>query len=342
MKVLVTGGAGYIGSHTCVELLKAGHDVVVLDDLSSGSAEALRRVGVITGRSLKLYRGDVRERETLRRVFSSTHVDAVLHFAALKAVGESVVDPLHYYDVNAGGTIALAETMVEAGVRNLVFSSSATVYGVPDDVPVRESAPLAALNPYGRSKLMGEQILKDLQSAVPSVRLAVLRYFNPGGAHPSGLIGESPCGVPNNLMPFVTQVAAGQLERLRIFGGDYPTPDGTGVRDYIHVVDLARGHLSALGALAQEGGAFRDGGVLTLNLGAGKGYSVLEVIRAFEQVCRRPIPYEITARRAGDVASCCADARLAGRLLGWRTEYGLQRICEDAWRWQQAEVAGVA
>lgn len=340
MRILVTGGAGYIGSHTCVELLAAGHDVVVVDNLSNGSSGALRAVEAIAGRRVAFHPVDIRDRAALADVFERESVDAVFHFAALKAVGESVGLPLKYFDNNIGGLITLCQEMLRAGVDLFVFSSSATVYGIPEHVPVDESAPLAVTNPYGRTKLVCEDMLRDLQTAVPSLRVALLRYFNPGGAHPSGDLGESPRDLPNNLLPFVSQVAAGRLERLRIHGADYPTPDGTGVRDYIHVVDLARGHLAALDALASPAGHWRHGGVLTVNLGTGRGYSVLEVVRAFERASGRTVPYVIGPRRGGDVAACYADPARAGEWLGWRAELGIDRICADAWRWQQRHPEG--
>lgn len=340
MRILVTGGAGYIGSHTCIELLEAGHEVVVVDNLCNGSLAALRAVEVIAGRSLTFYAVDIRDRDALADVFAKEAVDAVFHFAALKAVGESVTLPLRYFDNNIGGLITLCQVMADAGVGTFVFSSSATVYGVPERVPVAESAAVSVTNPYGRTKLVNEEMLRDLQRAVPTLRVALLRYFNPGGAHPSGMLGESPHDTPNNLLPFVSQVAAGRLDRVQVHGGDYPTIDGTGVRDYIHVVDLARGHLAALGTLLGAGGDYADGGVLTMNLGTGRGYSVLEIIRAFERASGRAIPYAIGPRRTGDVASCYADAGLARALMGWKAEYGIDRICADAWRWQQMHPAG--
>lgn len=342
MRILVTGGAGYIGSHTCVELLEAGHEVVVVDNLCNGSLAALRAVEVIAGRSLTFYPVDIRDRDALADVFATEAVDAVFHFAALKAVGESVTLPLRYFDNNIGGMITLCQTMVDAGVGIFVFSSSATVYGVPERVPVDERAPLAATNPYGRTKLVNEEMLRDLQRALPALRVALLRYFNPGGAHPSGAIGESPHEIPNNLLPYVSQVAAGRLDRLHIHGNDYDTPDGTGVRDYIHVVDLARGHLAALNALEDPLGEFARGGVLTVNLGTGHGYSVLDIVRAFERASGRTIPYVIGPRRTGDVAACYADPRFAHEHLEWRAEFGIDRICADAWRWQQLHPAGFA
>lgn len=340
MRILVTGGAGYIGSHTCVELLEAGHEVVVVDNLCNGSLAALRAVEVIAGRTVSFHPVDIRDRDALADVFATERVDAVFHFAALKAVGESVTLPLRYFDNNIGGLITLCQVMADADVGTFVFSSSATVYGVPERVPVAEDAPVSVTNPYGRTKLVNEEILRDLQQALPALRVALLRYFNPGGAHPSGLLGESPQDIPNNLLPFVSQVAAGRLDRVQVHGGDYPTSDGTGVRDYIHVVDLARGHIAALGALLQPDGDYVGGGVLTVNLGTGRGYSVLEIIRAFERASDRDIPYVIGPRRAGDVASCYANPERARELMGWAAEYGIDRICVDAWRWQQMRPGG--
>ncbi|MDZ7828283.1 MAG: UDP-glucose 4-epimerase GalE [Halofilum sp. (in: g-proteobacteria)] len=337
MRTLVTGGAGYIGSHTCVELIEAGHEVIVADSLVNGSAEAVRRVAEITGAEVPLHEIDLRDRAALRGLLHAEPVDAVLHFAALKAVGESVAEPLRYYDNNLGATLTLLEVMDECGIERIVFSSSATVYGEPDAVPIDEQAALRPTNPYGWTKLMSEQFIRDRQLARPGQRAALLRYFNPAGAHPSGRIGESPQDVPNNLMPYVSGVALGNLPRLRIFGDDYPTPDGTGVRDYIHVVDLARGHVAALDALAGPAAAEAP---LTLNLGTGRGYSVLEVVRAFEQASGRDIPREVVARRPGDIATCYADATLARELLGWRAERGLEAICVDAWRWQEGNPQG--
>lgn len=327
--ILVTGGAGYIGTHTCVELLNAGHEVVVVDNLSNSKVVALRQVEEIAGRSIAAFHlRDIRDRGAMREVFRNHAIDAVIHFAALKAVGESVAKPLMYYENNIAGTVALAEVMAESGVKTLVFSSSATVYGDPASVPIREDFPTMPTNPYGRTKWMMEYVLRDLAAVDPAWRIAVLRYFNPVGAHPSGLIGEDPNGIPNNLMPFVSQVAVGKREKLSVFGGDYPTPDGTGVRDYIHVVDLAAGHVKALDRLAKQAG------LLTLNLGTGKGYSVLDIVHAFEKASGRKIPYEIVARRPGDIAQCYADPALAERELGWRAERGIEEMCADAWRWQ--------
>ena len=332
--VLVTGGAGYIGSHTVVELLGAGWPVVVLDNLSNASAESLERVERITGRAVPLVRGDVRDEALVTDVLARHRIGAALHFAGLKAVGESVARPLDYYDNNVTGTQVLLRCMQAAGVRRFVFSSSATVYGDPESVPLREDARTGPTNPYGRSKWMVECILNDLAVADPGWSIAILRYFNPVGAHVSGLIGEDPSDVPNNLMPFVAQVAVGRRERLAVFGSDWPTRDGTGVRDYIHVVDLARGHLAALGRVFANAGGF------IVNLGTGKGYSVLEMVRAFERASGRRVPYELVGRRPGDIAECYADATLAGELLGWRAELDIDRMCADAWRWQSANPDG--
>lgn len=334
MRILVTGGAGYIGSHACVELLAAGHQVVVLDNLSNGKAAALDRVKLITNREALFVRGDIRDRALLDSLFAAHGFDAVLHFAGLKAVGESVGQPLRYYQNNVAGSAVLFEAMAAAGVKTLVFSSSATVYGDPASVPIREDFPTGATNPYGRSKLMIEEMLQDLAAADPEWRVAALRYFNPVGAHESGRIGEDPAGTPNNLMPYVAQVAIGKLPRLQVFGGDYPTPDGTGVRDYIHVVDLVQGHLAALDYLRAHTG------MLTVNLGTGRGYSVLDVVRSFERASGRRVPYDIVARRPGDVAQCYADPSLAARILGWRAARDLDAMCADAWAWQQANPDG--
>ena len=338
MKVLVTGGAGYIGSHTCVELLAIGHDVVVVDDYSNSKPEALKRVQAIAGRSVKMHACDVRDREALRAIFRDEKPDAVIHFAGFKAVGESVAQPLKYYDNNLVSTIVLLEVMQEFDCRQLVFSSSATVYGIPDKVPLDEQAPLRAINPYGATKLMIEDMLRDLAASDDSWRIALLRYFNPVGAHESGLIGEDPNDIPNNLMPYISQVAVGRLPQLRVFGGDYPTPDGTGVRDYIHVVDLALGHLKALEWLA----GLSKGRVEAINLGTGNGCSVLDMVKAFEQACGRAIPYEIVARRPGDAASCYADPCLARELLGWQAVRDVKTMCQDAWRWQSHNPHGYA
>lgn len=334
MKVLVTGGAGYIGSHAVVELVAAGHEVVILDNLSNAKPEAVRRVSAITQREIPFVQGDIRDRETLRRLFAVHDLDAVMHFAGLKAVGESVEKPLAYYDNNVTGSLTLFEVMGEAGCKSIIFSSSATVYGDPASVPIREDFPTSATNPYGRSKLMIEEMLRDLAASDPAWRVVLLRYFNPVGAHESGMIGEDPNGIPNNLVPYIAQVAIGRLPRLRVFGGDWPTRDGTGVRDYIHVVDLARGHVAALAWLG------RSRGVGIFNLGTGRGYSVLEMVRAFAEASGRDIPYEIVGRRPGDIAECYADPSLAERELGWRAERTLAQMCADSWRWQSMNPEG--
>jgi UDP-glucose 4-epimerase len=329
MHILVTGGTGYIGSHTCVALIAAGHAVTIVDDLSNSRRELIKRIAQITGTRPCFVEGDVRDRALLQRVFAERPVDAVIHFAGLKAVGESVAQPLRYYDCNVGGAMALCQTMCEAAVKTLIFSSSATVYGDPASVPIRENFPRAATNPYGASKLMVEDMLADLAQSDAAWRIARLRYFNPVGAHESGLIGEQPNGIPNNLMPYIAQVATGQRPQLSVFGGDYPTPDGTGVRDYIHVMDLAEGHLAALDYL------LREGGVLTVNLGTGQGYSVLDMVRAFAAASTRSLPYTIVPRRPGDIAACYADPALAEQLLGWKARRGIEEMCRDTWRWQQ-------
>lgn len=330
MNILVTGGAGFIGSHACVVLMQAGHSVTVLDNFYNSEPSVLTRIGQIVGRQPALVEADVRDEAALRDIFCKTSFDAVMHFAGLKAVGESVAQPLRYWEWNVGGTISLLNAMSAANVKTLVFSSSATVYGDPASVPIREDAPVDATNPYGRNKLVIEQLLADVAAADPAWKIARLRYFNPVGAHESGLIGESPQGVPNNLMPYVTQVAVGLRPELSVFGNDYPTPDGTGVRDYIHVVDLAEGHLAALNALQSRSG------VLTVNLGTGKGVSVLEMIAALEQASGRKVPYRIAPRRPGDIAACYADVRYAQEVLGWRAQRGVSEMCVDAWRWEQA------
>lgn len=335
MRILVTGGAGYIGSHTCVELLSAGHEVVVFDNFSNSDAEALSRIERITRRSLKTVEGDIRDQTALERVLTGHRCTAVVHFAGLKAVGESVDKPLAYYDNNVVGTHRLLTAMLNCGVDTLVFSSSATVYGEPRMLPLTEDHPLSATNPYGRSKLVIEDMLRDLHRANPGWRIAILRYFNPVGAHESGLIGEDPQGVPNNLMPFVAQVAVGRREYLNVWGGDYPTPDGTGIRDYIHVVDLAIGHLRALERLAVPQ-------CVAVNLGTGIGYSVLEVVRAFEAASGRRVPYRLEKRRDGDVAVCYADPSLAETLLGWKAGRDLEAMCRDHWRWQANNPRGYA
>lgn len=336
MKVLVTGGAGYIGSHTCLELLAAGHVPVVVDNFSNSKPQALARVKALAGVDFPVHALDLRDRDELSRIFYMEQPEAVIHFAGLKAVGESVAKPWLYYDNNLGSTLTLVDAMREAGCRQLVFSSSATVYGIPDQVPLSESAPLRAINPYGRSKLIIEDMLRDLAQAESAWRIALLRYFNPVGAHESGRIGEDPNGIPNNLMPFISQVAVGRLPKLRVFGGDYDTPDGTGVRDYIHVVDLAQGHVSALRWLMAES----ISGATAINLGTGHGCSVLEMIRAFEAASGKPVPFEIVARRPGDAASCYADPALAHRLLGWKAERDIDAMCRDTWRWQSQNPDG--
>jgi len=330
-RILVTGGAGYIGSHTCVELLEAGYRVRVYDNLSNSDPEALRRVEAITGIAPEFVRGDIRDGQRLREAMRGC--EAVIHFAGLKAVGESVRRPLEYYDNNVGGTLTLLRVMDEEGVRRLVFSSSATVYGEPETLPLREDHPLRPTNPYGRSKWMIEEILRDLCRSDENWAVAILRYFNPVGAHESGLIGEDPLGVPDNLMPFIAQVAVGRREELRIFGDDYPTSDGTGVRDYIHVSDLAAGHLKALEFL-------RRPGCTAINLGTGRGYSVLEMVRAFEEASGRPVPYRIVGRRPGDIAACYADPTRARELLGWEARRDLKAMCRDSWRWQSRNPEG--
>jgi UDP-glucose 4-epimerase len=332
--ILITGGAGYIGSHTCVELLKSGFEIVVLDNLSNSKKEALNRVKKITEKEIKFYEVDLLDREKLEKVFYENDIDSVIHFAGLKAVGESVLLPLHYYHNNITGTLILCEVMNKFGVKNLVFSSSATVYGMPEQMPISEEDPLKATNPYGRTKLIIEEILKDLYVSDNSWSIALLRYFNPVGAHKSGSIGEDPNGIPNNLMPFITQVAVGKLDKLRVFGKDYPTVDGTGVRDYIHVVDLAKGHLKALEKVV---GAT---GVEAYNLGTGKGYSVLEVVNAFEIAAGKKIPYEIVENRPGDVAICYADPSKAKNELGWTAEKGIGEMCRDSWEWQSKNPNG--
>lgn len=331
--ILVTGGAGYIGSHTCVELLNAGHELVVFDNFSNSHPEALARVEKITGRKLNVVKGDIRDQGALEEAIRSFSCTAVIHFAGLKAVGESVEKPLDYYDNNVIGSHRLLQAMINCGVKTLVFSSSATVYGEPQFLPLTEQHPLSATNPYGRTKLVVEEMLRDLYRADPSWRIGILRYFNPVGAHESGLIGEDPQGIPNNLMPFVAQVAIGRRECLKIWGDDYATPDGTGVRDYIHVVDLALGHLKALNRL-QAPQCFE------VNLGTGNGYSVLDVVNAFERASGKSVRYELGPRRSGDVASCYADPAFAVTLLDWQAARGLDVMCVDAWRWQSNNPAG--
>jgi UDP-glucose 4-epimerase len=328
MQVLVTGGAGYIGSHTCLELLQAGYEIIVADNLANSKEESLKRVQELAGKSLRVHRVDLLDKETLDTIFESYSIEAVIHFAGLKAVGESVTIPLRYYHNNVTSTLILCQVMKKHNVKNLVFSSSATVYGEPQKVPITEDFPLSATNPYGRSKLMVEDILRDVQRADESWNVAILRYFNPVGAHSSGRIGEDPNGIPNNLLPYIAQVAVGKLPELFVFGDDYPTHDGTGVRDYIHVVDLALGHLKALDKLTS------NPGLLTYNLGTGRGYSVLEVVAAFEKASGKKIPYQIIGRRPGDVASCYADPTKARRELGWSAGRGIDEMCMDVWRWQ--------
>lgn len=326
--ILITGGTGYIGSHTVVELMLAGFEILIVDNFCNSKATVLERIERIVGRRPGFVEADIRDRESMRTLFADYRFEAVIHFAGLKSVGESVAQPLRYYDNNVHGSLVLFETMAEAGVKTLVFSSSATVYGDPHAVPIREDFPLSATNPYGRSKLMIEEVLGDVARSDATWRIALLRYFNPVGAHESGLIGEDPHGVPNNLMPYIAKVAVGNLAELSVFGSDYPTHDGTGVRDYIHVVDLARGHLAALQVLANTEG------VLTVNLGTGQGYSVLDVVRAFEVASGRRVPYRIVGRRPGDIAACYADPSLAKTLLGWQAQYGIDEMCRDVWRWQ--------
>ena len=334
MRILVTGGAGYIGSHTCVALLDEGYEVAILDNLSNSSMEAVERIKLIAKRRPDFFNADVREQVAVELVFDKFKPDAVIHFAGLKSVGESVQDPLRYYDWNVTGSLTLFQVMAKRDVKTLIFSSSASVYGDAADVPIRESEPIAPANPYGQSKAMIERILADLVAADSEWRVARLRYFNPMGAHESGLIGEDPNGVPNNLSPYISQVAVGKLNELKIFGGDYPTPDGTGVRDYIHVMDLALGHLAALNHLA------RAQGLLTLNLGTGRGCSVLEMVAAFEKACGKPVPYRVVDRRPGDVAQSFADPSEAARTLGWSTRWNLDDMCRDAWRWQSMNPHG--
>jgi UDP-glucose 4-epimerase len=332
--ILVTGGAGYIGSHTVVELLAADQELVIFDNFSNSSPSVLARIASISGRTPLLIQGDIRDARHLAEVFDQHPISAVIHFAGLKAVGESVEQPMRYYDNNVVGSLRLFEAMAEAGVTNLVFSSSATVYGDPQSVPILENFPLHTTNPYGRSKLIIEDMLRDIALADPRWHIALLRYFNPVGAHISGLIGEDPQGIPNNLMPYVSQVAVGRRSELSVFGGDYATHDGTGVRDYIHVVDLAKGHLAALGALDKLAGA------VPINLGTGIGYSVLDVVSAFEGASGHPVPYRITPRRPGDVAACYSNPTLAKQLLGWAAEYDLEAMCRDTWRWQSLNPMG--
>lgn len=334
-KILVTGGAGYIGSHTVVELIDNGYDVVVVDNLSNSSKESLSRVEIITGAQVKFYENDIADMDAMDKIFVENDIDAVIHFAGLKAVGESVEKPLEYYKNNISGTLNMCEVMRKHGVKNIIFSSSATVYGDPETVPITEECPKGVCtNPYGWTKSMLEQILMDFNVADSEWNVILLRYFNPIGAHKSGMIGEDPNGIPNNLMPYITKVATKQLERLNVFGDDYPTPDGTGVRDYIHVVDLAKGHVKALEKIVE------NPGVKIYNLGTGKGYSVLEVVKNFEEASGVEIPYVIAPRRAGDIAECYADASLAKEELGWEAEFGIKEMCADSWNWQKNNPSG--
>lgn len=332
--VLVTGGAGYIGSHTCISLIKAGYDLVVYDNFSNSSKESIRRAEKILGKKISLVKGDTRDEIALQGLFDSYKIDSVIHFAGLKAVGESVEQPLNYYDNNISGTIKLCEVMKKNGCKKIVFSSSATVYGDPDSVPIKEDFPLSATNPYGRSKLFIEEILRDIFVSDDEWKIVLLRYFNPVGAHSSGFIGEDPNGIPNNLMPFISQVAVGKREFLRVFGGDYDTSDGTGVRDYTHVEDLAFGHVKALEHIDEFDS------VMSINLGTGNGYSVLDMVKAFEKASNKDIPYKIVQRRAGDIAECFADPSYAKDVLGWSARYNLERMCEDSWRWQSQNPNG--
>jgi UDP-glucose 4-epimerase len=334
MAILVTGGAGYIGTHTCVELLNSGYEIVVVDNLLNSKPEALKRVKELTGKDFKFYEVDLLDRVKVEGVFVENNIEAVIHFAGLKAVGESVSIPLHYYHNNITGTLILCEVMNKFGVKNLVFSSSATVYGMPERMPISEEDPLSATNPYGSTKLMIEQILRDLYVSDSSWSIALLRYFNPIGAHESGRIGEDPNGIPNNLMPFITQVAVGKLAKLRVFGNEYPTVDGTGVRDYIHVVDLAKGHLKALEKVTGANG------VEAYNLGTGNGYSVLEMVTSFEKASGINIPYQIVDNRPGDIAVCYADSTKAKTDLGWTAEKGIDEMCRDSWKWQSENPNG--
>lgn len=336
MKVLVTGGTGYIGSHTCVELLNNGHDVIIVDNLSNSKPEVINRIKELTGKDFKFYKADILNKKEIDKIFKENNIEAVIHFAGLKAVGESVKIPLRYYYNNVTGTLVLCEVMQKHNVKKMVFSSSATVYGKPKTVPITEDFPLSATNPYGRTKLMIEQILRDVYVSDNDWSIALLRYFNPIGAHESGRIGEDPNGIPNNLMPYITQVAIGKKERLNVFGDDYDTHDGTGVRDYIHVVDLAKGHLKALEKVMSTKG------VEAYNLGTGVGYSVLDVVRKFEKVTGKKIPYVITSRRPGDIDKCYADPTKACKELGWKAEKTLEDMCKDAWNWQKIIQMGMS
>ena len=330
MNILVTGGAGFIGSHTLIELIAAGHNPVVVDNLSNASPEAIHRVEKIVGQPIPFYEVDIRDREGMEKVFAENAFDCCIHFAGLKAVGESVQKPWEYYENNIGGTLVLVDVMRKHGLKNIIFSSSATVYGAPDTMPITEDCPKGTVtNPYGQTKSMLEQVLTDIQKADPQWNVVLLRYFNPIGAHKSGTIGEDPNGIPNNLMPYITQVAVGKLQQLGVFGNDYPTHDGTGVRDYIHVVDLAKGHVCALSAIEKKCG------LAVYNLGTGQGYSVLDLVHAFEKATGVKVPYVIKPRRSGDVAECWSDPSKAARELGWKAQYGIEDMCEDAWRWQK-------
>jgi UDP-glucose 4-epimerase len=334
MRIMITGGAGYIGSHTCLELLQAGHEATVIDNLSNSSEESLRRVEKITGKKIIFHKADICDMDALQKIFTRQQFDGVLHFAGLKAVGESVTMPLQYYANNVYGTVVLCEAMQKHNIKNLIFSSSATVYGDPATVPITEEFPLNPTNPYGRTKYFIEEILKDISISDPAWKIILLRYFNPIGAHESGLIGENPAGIPNNLMPYITQVAIGKHPELQVYGNDYPTHDGTGVRDYLHVVDLAKGHLAALYKLKQIAG------VEIYNLGTGTGYSVLDIVTAFEKEAGIKIPYRITGRRPGDIATCYADPSKAGKDLGWKAEKTIHDMCRDSWNWQYNNPGG--
>jgi UDP-glucose 4-epimerase len=334
LRILVTGGAGYIGSHTCILLIEAGYDIVVFDNFCNASKESIARVEKIVGKTIPLIEGDIRYKEDLNRVFESYTIDAVIHFAGLKAVGESVEKPLEYYDNNIYGTLVLCQVMAAHGCKSIVFSSSATVYGDPHSTPIKEDFPLSATNPYGRSKLFIEEMLRDLYVSDPEWKIVLLRYFNPIGAHESGTIGEDPNGIPNNLLPFIAQTAIGTRACLSVFGDDYDTVDGTGVRDYIHVMDLADGHVKALDKMS----TFTE--IMTINLGTGKGYSVLEVLKAFEAACGKKVPYSIAPRRAGDIATCFADPTYAKAVLGWEAQRGINEMCKDSWRWQSNNPQG--
>ena len=334
MKILVTGGTGYIGSHTVVELLEAGYETVVLDNLCNSSMESLNRVRTITGKEVTFYNADIRDEEALRKIFNEEKPDTVIHFAGLKAVGESVQIPLEYFDNNIAGTVTMLRVMKETGCKNIVFSSSATVYGKPHSVPIREDFPLSSTNPYGRTKLVIEQMLTDLYTSDNSWNIILLRYFNPIGAHESGIMGEDPNGIPNNLVPYIAKVAIGKLPEVNIFGNDYDTPDGTGVRDYIHVVDLAKGHVKAIEKINTSPG------LEVYNLGTGIGYSVLDIVHAFSKACGHDIPYKFAPRRAGDIDICYADPEKAAKELGWTAEYGIDRMCADTWRWQKNNPEG--